>query len=154
GASGEPAVDGGAQRAGRARARRHVGGLRPAAEARPGLRAHPVLAGRRAWGCVSRPRKRDPGSALIPCSQADERVVITMSSHLDPSCTYTKGIEITASGVTLDCLNGLVRAPEGVTAVESHAHTPTDVALSDVTIKRCRVEGFTNTVKVTRDGFR
>ena len=100
------------------------------------------------------PPKPDPGSTLIPCSQADQRVVITVSSHLDPSCTYTKGIEVTASGVTLDCLNGLVRAPDGVTGVGILVHTPTDVALSDVTIKRCRVEGFTNTVKVTRDGFR
>src|SRR4029079_17858753 len=84
------------------------------------------------------PPKPAHGSALIPCSQADERVVITVSSHLDPRCTYTKGIEITASGATLARLNGVVRAPDGVTGVGILVHTPTDVALSDVTIKRCR----------------
>ena len=39
----------------------------------------------------------DPGSQLIGCDQADERIEITVSSHLDPSCTWTRGVEILAS---------------------------------------------------------
>lgn len=100
------------------------------------------------------PPQPDAGSALIPCSQADQRVVITASSHLDPSCTYTQGIEITASHVTLDCVNGLIKSAEGADGVGILVHVPTDVDLTDVTIKRCQVEGFVNTIKVTRDGFR
>ena len=34
----------------------------------------------------------DPGSELITCDRADQRVEITVSSHLDPSCTWTRGV--------------------------------------------------------------
>ncbi len=95
-----------------------------------------------------------PGSVLIDCSRAAERVQLTESSHLDPACTYTAGFEIATSGVTLDCQGArivgastsgsrgiLVRAPEGV-------------ALTDVTIRNCKVEGFLNSVRIMRDGYR
>ena len=95
-----------------------------------------------------------PESVLIDCSRADERVQLTESSHLDPTCTYTAGFEIATSGVTLDCQGAriagaptsgsrgiLVRAPEGV-------------ALTDVTIRSCEVEGFLNSVRIMREGYR
>ena len=53
----------------------------------------------------------DPGSELITCDRADERVEITVSSHLDPSCTWTRGVEILASNVTLDCQDAPHRGP-------------------------------------------
>ena len=101
------------------------------------------------------PPMPDPGSTLIPCSRKGERVVITVSSHLDPSCTYTAGFEIAASGVTLDCRNALVQTPGTPGGVGILIHTPVDVALTDVTVRRCKVDGgWTNSLKVTRDGFR
>ena len=45
----------------------------------------------------------DPGSQLIGCDQADTQVSIAVSSHLDRSCTWTRGVEIVASDVVLDC---------------------------------------------------
>ena len=51
----------------------------------------------------------EPGSTLVDCSRAGERVELTASAHLDPSCTYTAGFDITASGVTLDCRGALVK---------------------------------------------
>ena len=47
--------------------------------------------------------KVSASSRLIGCDQADERVQVTVSSHLDPSCTYHEGFDITASNVVLDC---------------------------------------------------
>ena len=82
-------------------------------------------------------------------------MVITASSHLDPSCTYTAGFEIATSGVTLDCLNALVQTPGTPGGVGILIHTPVDVALTDVTVRSCQVDGgWTNSLKVTRDGFR
>ncbi len=90
---------------------------------------------------------------LIPCSQADIRVTVTISSVLDPSCTYHAGFEITASNVTLDCRNALV---SGISAngVGIEVSSPVDVDLSDVTIRNCRMRGFLDSMRVTRVGFR
>jgi len=44
----------------------------------------------------------EPGSELITCDRADQRLRLTASAHLDPSCVWTRGVEITASKVTLD----------------------------------------------------
>lgn len=44
-----------------------------------------------------------PGSQLIDCSQADSVVEMSVSSHLDPSCTWTRGVRIHTSNVVLDC---------------------------------------------------
>ena len=52
---------------------------------------------------VSSARAVDPGSQLIGCDQADTPVTLSVSSHLDPSCTWTRGVEIVASDVVLDC---------------------------------------------------
>ena len=49
-----------------------------------------------------------PDSTLVPCTRAAERVVLTASAHLDPSCTYTGGptsprptSSLTASGAAV-----------------------------------------------------
>ena len=94
----------------------------------------------------------DPDSELIGCERADESIIVAVSSHLDPSCTWTRGIEIVASGVTLDCQGAQIASttrPRGI-----HIIAPTDVALSDVTVRNCHIDGFLNSVKIERDGFR
>ena len=94
-----------------------------------------------------------PGSQLISCDRAAERIVVTVSSHLDPACTYTGGVDVTSSGVVLDCQGALIRNTEssmrGIEVV-----TPADVPLSGVTVRRCNTEGFLNGMRITRTGFR
>lgn len=94
-----------------------------------------------------------PGSQLISCDRAAERIVLTVSAHLDPACTYTGGIDVTSSGVVLDCQGALIRNTEsslrGIEVV-----TPADVPMSGITVRRCNTEGFLNGIRVTRTGFR
>lgn len=94
----------------------------------------------------------EPGSQLIDCSQAGTRVEITTSSHLDPSCVWTRGVRITASNVTLDCQGARLYGPDRQRGVEIAA--PIDTALANVTVRNCEIEGFLNNIRVTRDGFR
>jgi parallel beta-helix repeat protein len=93
-----------------------------------------------------------PGSQLIDCSQSGDRVDITVDSHLDPSCVWTRGVRITASNVTLDCQGARLYGPDRQRGVEISA--PTDTALSNITVRNCEIEGFLNNIRVTRDGFR
>jgi nitrous oxidase accessory protein NosD len=93
-----------------------------------------------------------PGSQLIDCSQADDRVEITVSSHLDPSCVWTRGVRITASDVVLDCQGARLYGPDRQRGVEITA--PTDTALSNITVRNCEIEGFLNNVRIIREGFR
>ena len=60
----------------------------------------------------------------------------------------------TTSHVTLDCRGALIRgeASPGSRGIEIEAPEGTD--LVDVTVRRCRVEGFLNGLRVTREGFR
>lgn len=92
------------------------------------------------------------GSQLIPCGLADTHVTVSASSHLDPSCTWTRGIEVVASDVTLDCQGARIVSSNRRYGI--HIIAPTDVPLSDVTIRNCHVEGFLNSIHVERDGFR
>jgi parallel beta-helix repeat protein len=94
----------------------------------------------------------DPGSQLIGCDQADRQVTIAVSSHLDPSCTWTRGVEIVASDVVLDCQGAHIAAPDRRTGILITA--PVDVALSNIVVRNCHVEGFLNNVRITREGFR
>ena len=94
----------------------------------------------------------EPGSQLIDCSQAGDRVEITVSSHLDPSCVWTRGVRITASDVVLDCQGARLYGPDRQRGVEISA--PTDTALSNITVRNCQIEGFLNNVRITREGFR
>lgn len=93
----------------------------------------------------------DPGSQLITCDQADERVTIDVSSHLDPSCTWTRGVEIIASDVTLDCQGANIAAPDRRFGVAILA--PIDVVLSNITVRNCHIEGFLNNIHIEREGF-
>src|SRR5262245_42394666 len=94
----------------------------------------------------------DPGSELITCDRADERVEITVSSHLDPSCTWTRGVEILASNVTLDCQGAHIAAPDRRYGI--YIHAPTDTPLTNITVRNCHVEGFLNNIHIEREGFR
>jgi parallel beta-helix repeat protein len=96
----------------------------------------------------------EPTSALVPCSQASDRVQISVSSHLDPSCTYTGGFDIVASDVVFDCQNALVKAPESTGARGIEIITPASVDMANVTVRNCRVEGFLNNIRATRTDFR
>jgi len=93
----------------------------------------------------------EPGSELVGCEQADTRVVLSASAHLDPSCVWTRGVEIVASGVTLDCQGARIAAPDRRYGILVTA--PADVALSNVTVRNCEVEGFLNDLRITREGF-
>jgi parallel beta-helix repeat protein len=95
-----------------------------------------------------------PGSVLAGCDRAGERIQVTVTTHLDPACTYTAGFDITASDVTLDCQGALIRSPEGAGGRGILVATPVDQPLHDVTVRNCTVEGFLNGIRVTRDGFR
>ena len=95
------------------------------------------------------------GAAAVGCDGADEVIVLTDDAELDPTCRYTGGFEIVSSGVTLDCGGARIVSdgpPGGRWGILVHA--PVDVALSDVTVTDCTVEGFLNSVKITRDGFK
>ena len=36
-------------------------------------------------------------SSLVGCNRAGDRIVLTASAHLDPSCVYSRGVTITKS---------------------------------------------------------
>jgi hypothetical protein len=94
----------------------------------------------------------DPGSQLITCDQADTRVDVTVSSHLDPACTWTRGVEILASNVTLDCQGARIAAPDRRYGV--YIHAPSDTPLTNITVRNCHIEGFLNNYHIEREGFR
>ena len=94
----------------------------------------------------------EPELTQIGCERADERITLTESARLDPSCTWTKGVRITASDVTLDCQGATIASPGGGLGV--HIVAPTDVPLSGVRVRNCHIEGFLNCLHVERDGFR
>lgn len=91
-------------------------------------------------------------SQLAGCDQADSVVRVTTSTHLDPTCTYTGGVRVLASDLTFDCRGALIRG--GTSGIGITVVTPSDVDLHDVTIRNCRVQGFLNAIRLTRDGFR
>jgi hypothetical protein len=97
-------------------------------------------------------RAVDPGSQPIGCELADSQVTIAVSSHLDPSCTWTRGVEIVASDVVLDCQGAHIAAPDHRYGVLVTA--PADVALANIVVRNCHIEGFLNNVRITREGFR
>jgi hypothetical protein len=94
----------------------------------------------------------DPGSELITCDCADERVEIMATSHLDPSCTWTRGVEILASNVTLDCQDAHIAAPDRRYGV--YIRAPTGTPLPNITVRNCHVEGVLNNFHIEREGFR
>lgn len=93
-----------------------------------------------------------PGSILIGCDQAGIVVDVAADAHLDAGCTYTGGFRVIASNVTLDCRGASVQGGRSGTGIL--ITTPSDVDMRDVTIRNCRIEGFLNGIRLTRDGFR
>jgi parallel beta-helix repeat protein len=91
---------------------------------------------------------------VVGCASAGVRVQVTSSIDLDPSCTYTAGFDVVSSGTTLDCKGATIRSADGAGGVGILVHSPTDQPLSDVSITDCKVRGFLNSIRVTRDGFR
>src|SRR3954468_24779008 len=55
------------------------------------------------------PAARPGAPVVLGCDRAAERVQVTASSVLDPACTYTAGVDIRASDVTLDCRGALIQ---------------------------------------------
>ena len=105
---------------------------------------------------VSPEGELDPSSLLIGCDQAPQRIVASGTVHLDPSCTYTRGIDIRTSNTTLDCRGAPIafvgqREDRQGILIE----TPVDVPLDHVTVRNCDVSGFApNNLRVRRDGFK
>jgi len=95
-----------------------------------------------------------PDSQLVGCDLADERLELTASSHLDPECVYTGGFDIRTSGVTLDCRGALVQGAPGNGRRGIQIQAPEGADLEHVTVRHCRVEGFLNSVRILREGFR
>ena len=95
-----------------------------------------------------------PAPPVVPCSSTDERTTLTASARLDPACVYTRGFDITASKVTLDCRGAVIDATGRGGGSGIQVRAPADADLSRVTIRNCVVRGFLNSIRVTRDGFR
>lgn len=95
----------------------------------------------------------DPGFPTVPCSSAGDTIVLTASAQLDASCTYSGGIEITASDVVLDC-RGATVATGTAKGTGIRIHAPADEDMSGVTVRNCAINGFLNGIRVTRVGFR
>lgn len=93
-----------------------------------------------------------PGSELVDCARAGNRVNVTASTHLDPSCTWTRGVRISGSDLVFDCQGARIAATDRQYGIEISA--PTTMALSNITVRNCVVDGFLNSVRITREGFR
>jgi len=91
-------------------------------------------------------------SELITCDRADERIELTANAHLDPSCTWTRTVEIVASNVELDCQGAHIAAPDRRYGIYIHADTSTP--LSNIIVRNCHVEGYLNNIHIEREGFR
>jgi hypothetical protein len=94
----------------------------------------------------------DPGSQLITCDQANNPITVSVSSHLDPSCTWTRGVDIVASDVVFDCQGAHIATTDRRFGILITADTST--ALSNITVRNCHIEGFLNNIRITREGFR
>lgn len=88
----------------------------------------------------------------LGCADSDQRHELTTSTELEPTCVWTAGFDITASDVVLDCNGALIQHVGGGRGIE--ISSPTDTAMSNVTVRNCRVDGFLNGLRVTRPGFR
>ncbi len=95
-----------------------------------------------------------PGSEPVGCERASQLIALAHSAHLDPSCTYTRGVEIHASDVVLDCRGARIEDTLGTRSRGIVVTSPSNQGLSNVTIRNCIVKGFLNNLRVTRDGFK
>ncbi|MFN8602013.1 MAG: right-handed parallel beta-helix repeat-containing protein [Candidatus Binatia bacterium] len=95
-------------------------------------------------------------TTVIGCDQAGSLIQLTASGDyaLDPSCTYTAGIEISASDVDLDCRHAVLDDVEGNDGRGIHVTAPIDVALKNVRVHGCDIRHFLNNVRISREGFK
>jgi parallel beta-helix repeat protein len=95
-------------------------------------------------------------ATVIGCDQAANPIQISASGDyaLDASCTYTAGVEISASDVELDCRHAVIDDVTGTHGLGISITTPSDVALANVHVHRCDVRHFLNNVRVSRAGFK
>ena len=108
-----------------------------------------------AGGCAligPQPPTDPPVGVAIGCGSPTEAIVVTVTSYLDPGCTYTGGIQITASDVTLDCRGAVIQGGSNGTGIL--IVSPADVDMSGVIVRNCTTRGWLNGIRVTRDGFR
>jgi hypothetical protein len=94
------------------------------------------------------------GVPVVSCDQAGSTIVLTASADLDPTCTYSGGIQIIRSHVTLDCQGAHVDQGDGRSGVGILITTDVDTALTDITVRNCVVHGFLDGMRITRVGFR
>jgi parallel beta-helix repeat protein len=95
----------------------------------------------------------EPGSRLVGCDQADQRITVDVDTHLDPTCTYTQGFEVVASDVVLDCRGAVVERTD-LDGRGIAIRGPATVPLANVVVRNCDVRGFQNGIRVTRQGFK
>ena len=112
----------------------------PAAAASPSVRV--------ATPSASHPRGR---SSRVSCDRAGDRLTLTADAVLDPSCTWTAGVTITASDVTLDCQGATIQGTGVGDGVDVEA--PITEPLHDVHVRDCRIQGFEDGVQVIRIGY-
>lgn len=95
-------------------------------------------------------------TTVIGCDQAASAIQITTPGDyaLDPACTYTTGITITASDVELDCRQAVIDDVEQDDGRGITITAPSDVALRNVRVHRCDIRHFLNNVRVSREGFK
>jgi parallel beta-helix repeat protein len=93
-------------------------------------------------------------STLAGCDRAGERLVVETDTHLDPSCTYTKGVDIVASNVVLDCRGAVIERgdPDDRSRLGILIEARADVSLSHVAVRNCTVRGFNNNLRIRRTG--
>jgi hypothetical protein len=91
-------------------------------------------------------------AATISCARAAERVPLSTSAVLDPTCTWSGGFDIVGSGVTLDC-NGArleYHGPDRRSAINVVVEAGADLA--DVVIRHCDIHGFGHGIELIRNG--
>lgn len=93
----------------------------------------------------------EASAEVVGCDRAAEQVVVSGAVELDPACTYTGGLVVTDSHTTLDCRGASIVG--GATGFGVLIYAPTTVALTDVHVVDCRIEGFFNGIKISRPGF-
>lgn len=91
---------------------------------------------------------------MISCAQANSRIQVTESAHLDPDCVYRAGIDVTASNVVLDCRGATIDPADARSGVGIHVHSDAAHPLENVEVRNCITRGFTNGIRVSRDNFR
>ena len=103
---------------------------------------------------VAAPAGAAAAPPVVGCDQAANVVTVTHSVDLDPTCTYSGGLVVTRSHLTLDCRGARIDQGDGRSGVGIIITSPASVALTDITVRNCVVHGFGNGLLVTRPGVK